>query len=598
MNWKLAVRTSLLLAGGLVGTILVSGQDARSTSTLEGVWEAKRDFGPAARGTLDISRSGAIWRAHIAQFDVPLSFQNGRLLFELPGGQGRFDGRLYKNGSLIRGYWIQPPTVNDGGNFNSPVVLRRNGDARWRGEVSPLADEWTLDLVVSRKSDGSLGGFIRNPERNMGVFWDVDRVELEGKRIKLIGKFHGRGAEQVFSEGTYYPDENRIALYFPNRGGTFDFLPISDDPGPGFYARGKNPPPYEYRPPTAEDDGWKVGTLQDVGMLSEPIAELVRTISAPAKSVHDPDIHGFLVARHGMLVVEEYFHGFHRLKPHDVRSASKSVTATLVGAAMQNGAKLAPSTRVYDLLYRGEIPFDIDPRKKEMTVEHLLTMSSGYDCDDNADSPRPGSEDTLIDEQPDRDYYRYTLQLPMEFKPGQQAVYCSINPNLLGAVLRAATEQPVQELFHDLIAEPLQIQEYYLNPQPTGEPYLGGGMHFLPRDFMKFGQLMLDGGLWHGKRILSKDYALRASSSLVTLRGQSEGMKYGYLWWTIEYPYKGRIVRAYFASGNGGQEVLVVPELDMVIACYGGNYADRGGWLMIREYIPKYILAALKDDGR
>ena len=115
---------------------------------------------------------------------------------------------------------------------------------------------------------------------------------------------------------------------------------------------------------------------------------------------------------------------------------------------------------------------------------------------------------------------------------------------------------------------------------------------------MKFGQLMLDGGLWHGKRILSKDYALRASSSLVTLRGQSEGMKYGYLWWTIEYPYKGRIVRAYFASGNGGQEVLVVPELDMVIACYGGNYADRGGWLMIREYIPKYILAALKDDVR
>jgi CubicO group peptidase (beta-lactamase class C family) len=54
-------------------------------------------------------------------------------------------------------------------------------------------------------------------------------------------------------------------------------------------------------------------------------------------------------------------------------------------------------------------------------------------------------------------------------------------------------------------------------------------------------------------------------------------MKYGYLWWTIEYPYKGRTVRAYFASGNGGQEVLVVPELDMVIGCYGGNYADRGG---------------------
>jgi CubicO group peptidase (beta-lactamase class C family) len=576
MNWKLVVRTSLLLAVGLVRTLLLFGQDANPTSTVEGVWEAKRDFGPAVRGTLDIEGSDGSWRAQIAQYDQKVVAENDRLSFELPAARGSFVGRLGRD-NLIHGHWIQPPTVNDGGNFNSPVILRPNGKDRWRGEVSPLEDEWTLYLVVSRKADGSLGAFIRNPDRNIGVFWDVDRLEQDRNRIKLIGKFRGRGAERVFGEGTFNPKENRISIYFPDRGGTYDFAPIADDPTPGFYARGKNPSPYKYRPPAADDDGWKVGTLEEVGMVSEPIAELVRTISVPATSVHDADIHGFLVARHGKLVAEEYFHGFYRLKPHDTRSASKSVTATLVGAAIQNGAKLDPSTRVYDLLYKGKLPQDIDPRKKEMTVEHLLTMSSGYDCDDNADSPRPGSEDTLTDEQPDRDYYRYTLQLPMELKPGQQAVYCSINPNLLGAVLRAATQRPVQELFQDLIAEPLQIQHYYLNPQPTGEPYLGGGMHFFPRDFMKFGQLMLDGGVWNGKRILSKEYALRASSSLVTFRGQSEGMKYGYLWWTIEYPYKGRTVRAYFASGNGGQEVLVVPELDMVIACYGGNYADRGG---------------------
>jgi CubicO group peptidase (beta-lactamase class C family) len=597
MSWKLVTRTSLLFAVGLAWTHLLSGQEPNPSSTLEGVWGTRRDFGPAVRGTLDIARSDGSWRAQIAQYDQKVVAQNDRLSFELPAAQGSFVGRLGRD-NLIRGHWIQPPTVNDGGNFNSPVILRPTGKDRWCGEVSPLEDEWTVYLVVSRKPDGTLGAFIRNPDRNIGVFWDVDRVDQEGNRIKLIGKFHGRGAERVFGEGTYNPKDNRISIYFPDRGGTYDFAPTADDPTPGFYARGKNPRPYEYRPPASDNDGWKVGTLEEVGMVSEPIAELVRTISVPATSVHDDDIHGFLVARHGKLVAEEYFHGFYRLKPHDTRSASKSVTATLVGAAIQNGAKLDPSTSVYDLLYKSKLPQDIDPRKKEMTVEHLLTMSSGYDCDDNADSPRPGSEDTLTDEQPDRDYYRYTLQLPMELKPGQQAVYCSINANLLGAVLRAATQRPVQELFQDLIAEPLQIQRYYLNPQPTGEPYLGGGMHFFPRDFMKFGQLMLDGGVWNGKRILSKEYALRASSSLVTLRGQSERMKYGYLWWTIEYPYKGRTVRAYFASGNGGQEVLVVPELDMVIACYGGSYADRGGWVMIREYIPKYILPALKDESR
>jgi len=66
----------------------------------------------------------------------------------------------------------------------------------------------------------------------------------------------------------------------------------------------------------------------------------------------------------------------------------------------------------------------------------------------------------------------------------------------------------------DLVAEPLQIREYHLNLQPTGEPYLGGGAHFLPRDFMKLGQMMLDGGVWNGRRILSREFAQRAGQSL------------------------------------------------------------------------------------
>jgi len=75
-------------------------------------------------------------------------------------------------------------------------------------------------------------------------------------------------------------------------------------------------------------------------------------------------------------------------------------------------------------------------------------------------------------------------------------------------------------------------------------------------------------------------------------------MRFGYLWWTTEYPFKGRRLRAYFASGNGGQEIVVVPDLDMVVASYGGNYSDRAGWLMIREYIPRFIMPAIVDERR
>jgi CubicO group peptidase (beta-lactamase class C family) len=186
----------------------------------------------------------------------------------------------------------------------------------------------------------------------------------------------------------------------------------------------------------------------------------------------------------------------------------------------------------------------------------------------------------------------------MELAPGVEAVYCSINPNLLGAVVAAATKTPVLELLDQLVARPLQLGRYYVPLQPTGEPYLGGGMKVLPRDFMKIGQLLLDRGVWKRARVVSADFAARASSSLVTLRNQRAPMKYGYLWWTTEYQHRGRTVHAYFASGNGGQEVVVIPALDLVIATYGGSYGDRGGWVMIREHIPSFILPAIADETR
>ena len=564
----------------------------------EGVWGGKRRFGPDIAGRLEIRQANHKCRAKIAQYDVPCTTQDGLIRFELPPGQGSFTGRFQEGESVIRGYWIQPPNVNDGAKFASPVTLRPHGKDDWQGNVDPLADDFTLFLVVKRRPDGSLGAFIRNPERNIGTLWKVDHLELERNQIKLVGKSDGQRPGRVYTEGVYYPDDKRIALYFPERGGTYDFVPVTDDSA--FYARGKKPVPYEYRPPLPEEDGWKVGTLEEVGMVPGPIADLVHTIdSVPAESVHAPYIHGFLIARHGKLVAEEYFYGFHRLKPHDTRSASKSVTSILFGAVMEKGVKVSPSTKVYDLLYHGNLPDGIDPRKKEMTVENLLTMSSGYDCDDN-DGTRPGSENTLLDEQKDPDYYSYTLRLPLEpnLEPGQEAVYCSINPNLVGDVIATAAQEPLLDLFTDLLAEPLQLQDYHLTLQPTGEPYMGGGIKWLPRDFMKFGQLMLNGGVWEGKRVLSKDYVVRSTFPLYGLRDHSPSFKYGYLWWITDFPYRDKTVRAYYASGNGGNYVLVFPELDMVVAFFAGNYADHAVQVTLKEYIPKFILSALKDETR
>ncbi len=589
-----ATRPSVVLLSLMLLGVGSPGALSNPATELIGLWEAKRDFGPEVRGTLTLMRRDAGWEAEIAGHTVSAREQGGSIGFEIAGGRGEFHGRMEPKSHEIKGHWIQPPTVNSGAKHASPVALKPYGKNRWHGEVVPLEDEFTLYLVVSAKDDGSVGAFLRNPNRNVGVFLNVDRLERNGDAVKLIGRFFRNANESVLAEGTYRPDDERLSIYLPSRGGTYDFNRIDGDSASSFYARGKNPGPYRYVPPSVEDDGWPTGTLEEVGISIEPIRKLIETIIyLPAKSVHDPYVHGFLIARHGRLVLEEYFHGFHRGKPHDTRSASKSLTSALVGAAIQSGAPFNVSSPVYRIIYGDSLQADIDRRKRKMTVEHLLTMSSGFDCDDS-DPSSPGNEDVMQEQTRDPDWYHFTLTLPMVREPGEKAVYCSANPHLLGAVLSAATRQPLPELFQRLIAEPLQIRRYHLNLTPTGHAYMGGGISWLPRDFMKLGQVMLDDGMWNGRRVVSKEWSSRATATVVELRRR----QYGYLWWGIDYPYEDGKVRAFFAGGNGGQVVMGIPELDLVVTFYAGNYSDPVLFKIQEEFVPKYILPAVARDER
>jgi CubicO group peptidase (beta-lactamase class C family) len=245
---------------------------------------------------------------------------------------------------------------------------------------------------------------------------------------------------------------------------------------------------------------------------------------------------------------------------------------------------------VYKTIYGDILPSGLDPRKKAMTVENLLMMASGYYCDDR-DSAAPGNEDTMQEQTADPDWYHYTLNVPMNANPGEQPVYCSADPNLLGDVLMHVTGKPLPELFQERIADPLQIKHYYLNLSPNGDPYMGGGIYWLPRDFMKLGQVMLNGGTWKGQRIVSSEWARQATSPLENLRK----LQYGYLWWSVAYPYRGKTVRAFFAGGNGGQLVMGIPNLDLVVAFYAGNYSDPVLYKIQEEFVPQYILPALDE---
>lgn len=550
---------------------------------LSGLWKAKRNFGPDARGILLMERSGNAFFADFQGRTIPVPISHGELSFDAPLGGGTFRGRLLDDGA-IAGHWFSPRYSALGFPFASPVLLATTGPNRWRGTVAPLDDTFTFSLQLRKRDDGSYDALLRNIERDFGNAIGARRLVLEGASVRLLdAQNRSRG------QGSYDGERDSFRLDFPERGGIYEF---QRDANSAFYPREKNAR-YSYRPPPTRDDGWRTASVEEENIDRGGIERfLQRILDMPMEDDAALQIHGILIARHGRLVVEEYFHGEHRDELHETRSAAKSVTATLIGAAMHNGAPLQLSSPVYSVMNGGSFPPDLDPRKRAMTLEHLLTNRSGFFCDDT-NPEAPGNEDAMLDQESEPDYWRFALGVPLATAPGEKSVYCSINPNLALGVLAHATGESPLVTFDRLLGRPMKIDRYAWLLDPAGNPYGGGSMQFLPRDFLKFGQLMLDGGVWNGRRLLDRAFVERASSCLTRIRN----LDYGLLWWGIDLPYKSRNVHAFFAGGSGGQSVIVIPELSLAVATFGGNYSTPGTITITHTLVPRFVLPSVREKG-
>ncbi len=557
-----------------------------------GVWQAAHpNNSVSVQGTLVVARDGAAWYAQIGGETAAGSPPGRNLRFSLP----RCGCELVTTSlgaTEIRGHWYQAPTVDGGQSYASPVILRRVSPATYAGTVHPLYDPMTFFLHIGAPGGSSAPTFLVNPERDLGDQWNVSGIRAAGSVLQMLG---GKSANAVVAEGALR-DDGVASFYFEGRGGTYDFARVPAGGVSDFYPRGRPHVAYSYAPPPQLRDGWQVARVEDVGLSRAAIETFVQfLIDMPMDGPKARQIHALLIARHGKLVVEEYFHGMSRDRPHDPRSASKSITATLFGAAMQAGFPITPDTPVYKVMNGGTWPPNLDPLKRAMTVASLLTMSSGWDCDD-ADDSSPGNEDNIADNLHVSDWYGYSLALKMVRPPGAAAVYCSIQPNMVGGVLTRATQRSIPDLFDQLIARPMQISRYYIPIQSNGAAYMGGGLRLVARDFMKFPQLYLDGGAWNGRRVVSKQWTERATTPLVRLKYASDPM-YGYLWWIKDFAYRGRTYRAFSMLGAGGQTFTAIPSLDMVVGFEAGDYSHHLPHVF-STYIPEYVLPAVVDaDG-
>ncbi|WP_367347091.1 serine hydrolase domain-containing protein [Stenotrophomonas bentonitica] len=560
---------------------------AASPPDLVGVWGNETVSGPLLVGEITLDGRAGVMQAEIAGLPATVQREGSTITFSAPGQHGHFRGRMI--GKEIRGVWIQPAGQTQSSEYATPVSLAQTDKQVWRGTLAPLPDRLSQYIHISRNPDASLHAYLGNPAYNLGRGRSYD-VTVEGDTVVLTDPKRKGWA----LNGRFDSETDQLRMEWQGIG-VFAFTRRERDQAIGYYATTPADANREYRVPVPAQDGWATASLQDQGMRLAPMTgmlEHLQTLAAPEPG--KPQVHSVLVARNGKLVFESYFHGYSRERAHDTRSAGKSFASLLVGMAIQQGADLSPNTPALSRLpdYATTVP--AGDARHAITLANLMSMNSGLACDDyTGDSP--GNEDTMQGQREQRDWYRFTLALPMTHAPGaDKAVYCSAGINLLGGVVREATGRPLTELFEEWVARPMQMRGYHLNLAPNDDVYLGGGMFMRPRDLLKLGQLYLDGGVWQGKRLVASTW-IDDSVARHTTFGPNHD--YGYAWHLHTFQVRDHDYRAYAAEGNGGQFVIVIPELKLVAGITAGSYGEFSTWYPLQDLVAEYIIPAALPEG-
>ena len=252
----------------------------------------------------------------------------------------------------------------------------------------------------------------------------------------------------------------------------------------------------------------------------------------------------------GELVLERYFNGTNARQLANVKSVSKSVISALIGIAIAQGHIENVNQPIGDFLGT-RLSSEANAAKRQITIEHLLTMQSGLETTSN----RNYGAWVLSS-----DWVGYALRQPMELPPGIQMEYSTGNTHLLSAILTTATGKSTLQFAREALSTSLGFRMAPWPQDPQGIYFGGNDMEMTPSQMLAFGELYLNGGRANGQQIIPSDW-VEASLRPRTESEREPGRYYGYGWWIrntagFETPY---------AWGYGGQFIILVPPLSMVI---------------------------------
>ncbi|MDB6032640.1 MAG: 6-aminohexanoate-dimer hydrolase, partial [Verrucomicrobiales bacterium] len=287
------------------------------------------------------------------------------------------------------------------------------------------------------------------------------------------------------------------------------------------------------------------------------------------------------LVRHGRLVLDAYFYPYDGRTRHDVASVTKSVTSTLVGLAIERGYIRDVQQPVLSF-FPGMAVAEADVRKRTQTIEHLLTMQSGWDCGVPLGAPNINADAVLARMRQSGDWVQCALDLPMSSDPGTRFLYCNCNCHVLSALITRVTGTSALGLAKRELFAPIGISDVVWPADPKGNNYGWGDLQLHPRDMARLGQLFLQSGRWAGRQIVSDSWVRTATRPHVRQTGGKD--QYGYYWWMPGERFPG----LFEAVGRGGQRITVWAAKDVVLVYTGGGFDV--------DVLAPFILKSLKSD--
>lgn len=492
----------------------------------------------------------------------------------------------------FRDFWISIPGVPETGTYTFTVRSgKRSGsatDTQTALRTIPLPDIRTFSPAAGETINRKPPHFSwQAVEADIPLYYRLDIKDMQDKDIFRTGyvkdMFSAHAPANMLKPGQTYRWRVRVAdganwIELNNRSQN-QWQQIT-------VAQTLQERQYSYRVPTEINDGWQTSSLTEAGMDAEKIKELMHRILIGDDTVKN--IHSILLVKNGRLVLEEYFYGTHRNHLHPIQSDTKSIVSILMGIAFEKGFIKNIDQPILDF-FPEITPANLSADKQAITIEHLLMMAPGLQCRDSYRYKWRG----IYEMRQSADWTQFMLDLPMAEAPGTRFEYCNGASFLLSAIIQKATGLQTLEFAENHLFSHLGITELRWPANPQGITIGWGEMRLKPRDMAKIGYMMLKGGKWQGKQIVSRSWVDDSTQTHI----KAGRYDYGYQWWRGNAVKDNRVIDAIWAWGHGGQFIFVLPALDLVAVFTAKHYENPGFSERAFNMLTGYTIPAVTLPG-